>query len=105
MLIKNRAVKMVSRKSGQVLDKIQGSDDPLKELGPGISSYHWLLTRLIFIFFALCLVHIPVMEIYQSYGQFNSDPDAGFSLQTSLKHSGSNRHLHCLSRGAQRTWP
>lgn len=38
--IKNKYVKKFARNTGSVLNKIQASDDPMSELGPGISTYH-----------------------------------------------------------------
>ena len=64
------------------MKQIAKSDDPLKELGPGISSYHQLLMMLFALFFILTLIHIPVLNRF-SHGTFYSESDglfAGLSL-------------------------
>lgn len=40
---------------------LQNSDDPIKELGPGISTFHSLMTLLFLLFVILGCIHIPVM--------------------------------------------
>ena len=37
---KNKYIKKFARNTGSVFNKIQSSDDPMSELGPGISTYH-----------------------------------------------------------------
>ena len=64
------------------------SDDPLRELGPGINSFHWLMTRLFVIFIFLYLIHIPCMNIYENYNGYGDNPDAGFSVRRSIGNLG-----------------
>lgn len=75
-------------KGDQVYKAIKDSDDPLKELGPGISSFHWLLTRLFALFVVLYLVHIPVMNIFLDYDEYDDHPSAGYSVHRSLGNMG-----------------
>ena len=67
------------RKGANVRDAIQRSEEPLKELGPGISTYHSLLVVLIFVFLVLSLLHIPVLRTYAEGGFYN---DSGYWLPT-----------------------
>lgn len=53
--------------SKKIFQKIQASEDPLRELGPGISTYHQLLIKLFILFLLLLLIHLPVMNIFFSY--------------------------------------
>ena len=45
----------VAKNSKEMIDNILKSDDPLRELGPGISSFHRLLIMLFCLFFILCV--------------------------------------------------
>lgn len=38
--------------------------DPLRELGPGIATYHQMLCLLMALFVMLALLHYPVLKIY-----------------------------------------
>lgn len=38
--VKNKYIRKFAKNTGSVLNKIQSSDDPMSELGPGISTYH-----------------------------------------------------------------
>lgn len=71
-----------------VMESIKKSDDPLKELGVGITSYHWLLTRLFALFLVLWLIHWPVIDIFKSYTEYNSNKHAGFGIYRSLGNMG-----------------
>ena len=77
--IKSKLVK----NSEKVLKNIHSSDDPLKELGPGISTYHQLLVMLFALFFVLTILHIPLINQFRSYNFYDKDSDgiiAKFSL-------------------------
>lgn len=61
MTLRNKYVEGITKNSQNVLKKIHSSDDPLRELGPGISTYHQLLIMLFGLFSVLALLHIPVI--------------------------------------------
>jgi hypothetical protein len=67
MSIKNELVENKEKlrrtrtKSEIFLNKVTKSNDPLKHLGVGISSFHQLLIMLFALFFILALLHIPVL--------------------------------------------
>ena len=69
-----------------MIDNILKSDDPLRELGPGISSFHRLLLMLFGLFFVLWLLHMPIYSTFRSYG-FYGDAD-GFIAKGSLGNLG-----------------
>ena len=81
--IKSRLVK----NSEKVLQNIHASDDPLKELGPGISTYHQLLIMLFALFLVLTLMHIPVIQQFRSYNFYDKDSD-GIIAKSSLGNMG-----------------
>lgn len=56
--------------SKELIDNILTSDDPLKELGPGISSFHQLIAFLFLMFLCILLLHIPVLGNFRSYSFF-----------------------------------
>ena len=60
----------------------------MKELGPGISTYHQLLVTLFVLFLVLSLLHIPVLRTFRSYGYFDNDPQAGTYAVNSLGNMG-----------------
>lgn len=64
--MKKQKMRELDKKKDQLLEAIKDKEDPLKELGPGINSFHWLMTRLFAIFIILYLIHIPCMNIYLS---------------------------------------
>ena len=66
LALKNKLSKNIQAKSEHILKQIAKSDDPLRELGPGISSYHQLLMMLFALFFILTLIHIPVMNRFRN---------------------------------------
>jgi len=49
------------------MKKIRSSDDPIKELGTGINSFHQMILALFFLFLILALLHIPVLKIFYDY--------------------------------------
>lgn len=67
LTIKSRLVK----NSEKVIAKLHGSDDPLRELGPGISTYHQLLTMLFILFLILTCMHVPIMRTFRSYSFYD----------------------------------
>lgn len=55
----------ITKNSSNVLKRISTSDDPLRELGPGISTYHQLLVMLFALFAVLAFLHIPVIKSFR----------------------------------------
>ena len=72
--------------SHNLVRKIHSSDDPMTELGPGISTYHQLLVMLFALFFILALIHIPVIQNFTSYDFYGSQ--GGFIVGASLGNMG-----------------
>ena len=70
---KNKYIKKFARNTGSVFNKIQSSDDPMSELGPGISTYHRLLVMLFSLFFLLAIIHIPVLRSFRSFDYYDND--------------------------------
>lgn len=60
-------VKKVTKRAKRFKRIFKEFQDPLKELGPGITSFHWLLTKLFMLFALLYFIHIPVINIFMSY--------------------------------------
>jgi hypothetical protein len=82
-------LKEFDRKYKKVIKGIHNQEeDPLRELGPGISTYHQLLMLLFLLFLMLTLIHIPVMNMYQSYDFFKSDDGYGYFEANSLGNLG-----------------
>ena len=71
--VKNKFIKKFARGTGNVLNKIRSSDDPMSELGPGISTYHQLLIMLFSLFFILFLLHIPVLRTFSASTYYDND--------------------------------
>ena len=61
--------------------------DPLRELGPGISTYHQFLLLLMTLFMMLTLLHVPVMQVYDKY-EFFRDEGHSFIEMLSLGNMG-----------------
>jgi hypothetical protein len=81
-------LKQNDRKYKKVIKKIHNKDtDPLRELGPGISTYHQLLLLLMTLFMMLTLLHVPVMQIYDKY-EFFKDENHSFIEMLSLGNMG-----------------
>lgn len=87
LTLQSKYLKKFARNSKNALNKIHSSDDPLKELGPGISSYHQLLVMLFGLFVVLTLIHIPLYNSYYNYGYFEGG-DFDFLTQLSLGNLG-----------------
>lgn len=88
LTLKNRYLSSFAKQSNKILYRIHSSDDPMKELGPGISTYHQLLVTLFCLFLILSLLHIPVIRIFRSYHYFDSDPQVGYYIGNSLGNMG-----------------
>lgn len=56
-------LKTFDKKYQKIIKKIH-DEDPLRELGPGIVTYHQLLVLMMALFFVLMLLHIPVYHTY-----------------------------------------
>jgi hypothetical protein len=54
----------------------------MKELGPGISTYHQLLVWLFFLLLLLFLLHIPILLTFHSYGFYENEPGAWVTTWT-----------------------
>jgi hypothetical protein len=70
--IKNKYLDKFAKNSHGVLKNIKSSDDPMKELGPGISTYHQFLVMLFSLMVILTCLHIPLMNSYADYNYFDS---------------------------------
>lgn len=88
LTLKNKYLQNIAKQSNKVLYRIHSSDDPMKELGPGISAYHQLLVTLFVLFFILFILHLPVMGIYSGYKYYDGDKDVGFYITHSLGNMG-----------------
>ena len=52
----------MDKKYAKLIKKLHDAEsDPLRQLGPGISTYHQFLLLLFALFFVLTLLHIPVL--------------------------------------------
>ena len=78
-----------------VADKIINSDDPMSELGIGISSYHNLLVMLFSLFLVLALLHIPVVRGFTSSSFYDDETNGSFLLRRTLGNLGFST-THCL---------
>jgi len=72
LTIKNKYVGKFAENSHNVIKKIHSSDDPMIELGPGISTYHQFLVMLFSLFFILTLLHIPVLQNFRSFSYYDA---------------------------------
>jgi hypothetical protein len=109
MALKNQLVEGITQNSSNLFHKISRSNDPLRELGPGISTYHQLLVMLFALFTILSLLHIPVLRSFLSYEFYDSNQgwiagssigNMGFSkteCQTSSMIHGNSHQLKCSS--------
>ena len=53
------------KKYRKMISRIHNHEaDPLRELGPGVATYHQLLCLLLVLFLMLALLHYPVLQIY-----------------------------------------
>ena len=83
---KSKYVEGVAKNSKEMIDNILKSDDPLYELGPGISSFHRLLMMLFILFFCLCMLHLPILRNFCSTDFY--DVADGWIVRTSLGNLG-----------------
>ena len=73
-------LKSFDKKFKQIIKKIHDDDaDPLRELGPGITSYHQLLIMLFVLFFFLTILHVPISNIYSKYSFYKDDESYSFN--------------------------
>ena len=91
----NRNTEKSKKSVHKALEKLKWSermdnatDDPLKLLGPGIISYHSLLTWLFGLFLLLTLMHVPVIY-HNVIGNFY-EGDQGYLGGSILKSSLGN---------------
>ena len=101
-VMKGEKMKKMSMKGNQMLKAIKKSDDPLKELGVGITSYHWLLTRLFALFLLLWLIHWPVIDIFMSYTEYKTSRHGSFGIYRSLGNMGFSA-AECKIRAMRKT--
>ena len=66
----------------------------MKEIGPGISSYHKQMMRLFLLFALLTIIHIPVIFIYGTNNFY--DDSVGFIMKRSVGNLGYSQ-THCES--------
>ena len=92
--IKNKNQREMEKHTKNILKQIGSSDDPLRELGPGISSYHQLLVILFGLFFILTLMHIPALKRF-SNGTFYDEED-GWIVGLSLGNLGFSQ-TNCIA--------
>ena len=85
--IKNKRLRTLAKSSQKVLTNIHSSDDPIKELGPGVSSYHQLLTVLFCLFLILSILNVPLINKYYKFGHFYGQ-GVGLLSQFSLGNVG-----------------
>lgn len=85
--IKNKRLRTLAKSSQKVLANIHSSDDPIQELGPGVSSYHQLLTVLFCLFLILSIITAPLMNKYYKFGHFYGQ-GVGLLSQLSLGNVG-----------------
>jgi hypothetical protein len=109
LTMKNKLVAGITHNTKNLFNKVMKSDDPLKELGPGISSYHQLLLMLWTFFLLLAVLHLPVLLEYTSYEFYDEDQgwiagssigNMGFSqtqCQTASMVTGNTHTLKCSS--------
>lgn len=67
-----------------VFKDIMKSNDPMKTLGPGINSHHYMLRMLCLLFLVLGILHIPVLVSFSNGGFF----DSGWIVKLSLGNIG-----------------
>ncbi|CDW91100.1 UNKNOWN [Stylonychia lemnae] len=73
-------------------------EDPVNYLGFGISSYFQILRTFMFIFFVLSILHLPVMSMYSSHGNFKEETGEKLPLRISLGSMGFSK-TKCSSTG------
>jgi len=56
-----KVFKKFNNNTRKFMKRLQNSDDPIKELGPGISTFHSLMMLLFLLFVILGCIHIPVL--------------------------------------------
>lgn len=59
--------------SKPIFNENDDDDDPVNYLGFGIVSYFSLIKTLIFIFFVLTVVHIPILLSYSRYDNYTKE--------------------------------
>ena len=70
MTYKSKLVRNFMKNGKRFFNRMQSSDEPMRELGPGISSYHQLLLLLTLLFVVLSLLHIPVLSWFADGNYF-----------------------------------
>ena len=85
---KKKLMSGVAHGTEDIANKITNSDDPMSELGIGISSYHNLLVMLFSLFFVLILIHYPVVRSFSSHAYFDEEKAGSFLLRRTLGNLG-----------------
>ena len=104
--VKNKYTKKILKQSQNVITKIHSSDDPMTELGPGISTYHQLLVMLFTLFLVLAGMHLITIHNFRNFKfyedggilLFNSMGNMGFSKTDCVFSSmikGSKKDIQC----------
>lgn len=76
----------VTHNSKELIDNLIKSDDPMKELGPGISSFHRLIILLSVLFLILFFIHFPVLKSFRSFNYYSEND--GWIVHNSLGNLG-----------------
>ena len=93
--------KKFNNNTRKFMKRLQNSDDPIKELGPGISTFHSLMTLLFLLFIILGCIHIPVLQIFGSYKFYENE---SIFIKYSLGNMGfSKTNCETSSMDATRT--
>lgn len=82
--VKTNLLSGITGNAKNLFDDMMASDDPMRELGPGINSHHFVLYMLCFLFLGLGLLHIPVLSTFSNGGYFED----GWIAQLSLGNIG-----------------
>lgn len=73
-------------------------EDPINYLGSGIVSYFDLLRTMVFVFFILTLLHLPVMSLYSKYDNYKDETTEVLPKLMSLGNLGFSM-TKCASTG------
>ena len=71
LTLKNKYISGMARHSKNALEKLKGPEDPLSELGTGISTFHQLLLMLFALILTLALMHTYCISVFASFNFYN----------------------------------
>jgi hypothetical protein len=72
----------LARTSRLFADQIRTAEDPMKQLGPGISSFHRLIVWMFVLFIVLFLMHVPIIINFRSYGYYEDESGSWITTNT-----------------------